>query len=706
MPAAPLVPRLAAACPDLVILVTSRERLGTTGEQVLPIEPLALPRPGATQTVSQVISSPAVQLFVERAVAARPDFALTDDNAADVAAICRRLDGLPLAIELAAARVAHLSPKEVSGHVGWLLPLLAGGAADAPARLRTMSDAVGWSYDLLEPAEQALFSRLAVFAGGCTIEAATAVGSGEAASSETEQRTAEVATLLLLASLTDKSLLRATDRDGETRYTMLEPVREFGLVQLAARGEETTTRWAHAAYLLAFADRTRTELGDQDPAAWMRRLAAETDNFRAALQWLLDTAPAEDQTALQICNELAHFWLWRGHWSEAKGWLTRALRQAGESTSEAVAEGYLNLGHVEVGSARESFRCYERSLAISRQLDHQRGIIVLLSCLGMTAEQMAEYATARAYLEECLSRAETEHDQYGVALASYHLGIVAGRMGEIEQGKDLLDRARGLWEQLGDVAWSAFTIVELGRLYRLQGRLDEAADLLDWSLARLEETGISHAQGPALYELGEVALLRSDLPLAAREFRKALRLLREANIIHAGFASAVDGLARILHRRHPEPAVEAFAAIEAWQQRTGFRGTPSEVRRRQRALEEIKRQVGEPRFAVLWERGRRLSLTVAADAIAAVEVPVAAPVPTPSRRSVPESEVDRLTKQERRVLCAIFDGLSNQQIADRFSITVRTAANHVTNILGKLSVDNRTQAAAVAFRNNLCPPSG
>jgi predicted ATPase len=704
LPAAALVPHLAAACPDLVILVTSRERLGTTGELVLPIEPLGLPRPEPAPSVSQVISSPAVQLFVERAAAVRPDFGLADDNAVDVAAICRRLDGIPLGIELAAARIAHLSPRTIASHVGQLLPLLTGGAPDAPARQRTMSHAVRWSYDLLEPAEQTLFCRLAVFAGGCTIEAATDVCGKRLADAAPDDRSVEVSTLLLLASLADKSLLRTTDRDGETRYRMLEPVREFGLVQLAARGEETAARRAHAEHLLAFADRARIDLSVHDPAAWIRRLNAEIDNFRAALRWLIDTAPAEDETALKICNELAHFWLWRGHWGEAKSWLTQALRQVGESTSEEVAHAYANLGHVEVGSARESFRCYERSLELFRRIEYERGILVVLSCLGMTAEQMGEYAAAKAYLEECLSRSEAQGSDYGIAQAAFHLGVVSGRMGEIEQGKEYLDRARGLWEQLESVADVAFTIIELGRLYRLQGRLEEATDLLDWSVARLEQTGISHAQGPAHYELGEVALAQGDRPRAAQQFREALRLLREANIIHIGFASAVEGLARIVQGRRPEPAVEAFAAIEAWQQRTGFRGSPSDERHRKRAIDENRRRLGESRFTIMWERGLRTSLTAAADSLVAVEIPLAETAPAASRRAGTDTEVDRLTRQELRVLCSIFEGMSNQQIADRLSITVRTAANHVTNILGKLSVDNRTQAAAVAFRNDLCPP--
>lgn len=713
IPAGPLVPRLAAACPDLVILVTSRERLGTTGEQVIAIAPLALPRPGEPPTVSRIIGSPAVQLFVERAAAARPGFALSEENAADVAAICRGLDGMPLAIELAAARVSHLAPAQLAAHVGGMLPLLSDGASDLPPRLRTMSDAVRWSYDLLAPEEQAFFRRLAVFAGGCTVEAATAAGwspfqiASTAGAEPTAGAASEIETILRLASLTDKSLLRlVAPGGGEARYVMLEPVREFGLAELAARREERATRLAQGHYLLAYADRVRLESRGTDPAAWLQHLEAEQDNIRAVLRWLLDQNPAEGTLALEICNQVANFWLWRSQWSEAKSWLSRALAQAGDTVSEPVAEACLNLGHVEVGSAGDSFRWYERGLAVARALGHERGIAVLLSCLGMTAEQMGNYAAARDYLTECLARSEALADDFGVAQASFHLGVVAGRMGEIEPGKAHLDHARGLWEQLGDVASIAFTIVELGRLYRLQGRLDEAADLLDWSLARLEQTGISHAQGPAHYERGEVALARGDVRAAQAEFREAIRLLRGAGIIHTQFAAAVDGLARIVLAERPDAAVQAFAAIAAWQHRTGFRAAPGEEQVRDQAMADGKRLLGADRYAVMWERGRRGTLTAASDLVATIEVAVAAPAaaPVPARRTGPG--VERLTRQEQRVLCLVVDGLSNQQVADALSITVRTAANHVTNILGKFSVDNRTQAAAVAFRNNMCPPAG
>src|SRR5690606_33191613 len=269
IPVGAIVPRLAEACHDLVILVTSRERLGTTGEQVIAIAPLALPHPDREPSLSRIIGSPAVQLFVERAAAARPGFDLTEENAADVAAICRGLAGMPLAIELAAARGSHLTPAAMASRVGRSLPLLTDGAVDRPSRLRTMADAVRWSYDLLTPEEQALFCRLAVFSGGCTVEAATAVCRAAFDPEAGAGATSEIETILNLASLTDKSLLRLVEhRSGESRYVMLEPMREFGLAELAARGEDRAPWLAHARYLLDFTERVRLESRGTDPAAW------------------------------------------------------------------------------------------------------------------------------------------------------------------------------------------------------------------------------------------------------------------------------------------------------------------------------------------------------------------------------------------------------------------------------------------------------
>jgi DNA-binding CsgD family transcriptional regulator/tetratricopeptide (TPR) repeat protein len=329
----------------------------------------------------------------------------------------------------------------------------------------------------------------------------------------------------------------------------------------------------------------------------------------------------------------------------------------------------------------------------------------LLSCLGMAADQMGRFAEARAYLEESLGLSEEADDTAGVAEALFHLGVLLGRMGELAKAKGYLDTARGLDEQLGQITNVAFSIKELGRIYRLEHRLDEATDLLEWSLARLEQAQIQHVQGPIHYELGEVALQRKDLPRATEQFQLALRLLREANIVDEDVAGSVTGLARVLLlRRMPELAIQAVAAVDAWRKTSGFRAAPHAAISWTKQLVAARQDVGLDRFNVAWEQGRRITLLAAADVVCAVGIPAGTPSPATHRRTV--AGMNNLTKQEHRVLCLIANGLSNQQIADSLSITVRTAANHVTNILGKFNVENRTQAAAMAMRHDLCPSPG
>jgi ATP/maltotriose-dependent transcriptional regulator MalT len=437
----------------------------------------------------------------------------------------------------------------------------------------------------------------------------------------------------------------------------------------------------------------------------LRRLDAELDNFRAALDWLLKTGETGDITALRLGNSLAHFWLWRGHSAEARIWLQRAVRQAGESITIEAAAGYLQLGHLEHGNPEESFRNYQRSIVLFRELDHQRGIAGVLSCLGMVAEQLGRYDEAGNHLKESLTHFERLQDSGGVAQASYHLGVLAGRRGEIAQGKRFLDTARGLWEQLGDVANVAFAIAELGRLYRLQSRVDEATDLLEWSLTRLTQAGINHGQGLLHYELGEVALVRGDLGLAAGEFREALNLLRTYKIIDTYFAASIEGFAQLaLRRGRSQLAVQLYAAVDGWRASTRFRSPPSEEKATERALREARKELGDRAFDVAWNRGRLITLLAAAELASSEEVVADEPRESVGRKQLPG--VEELTAQEIRVLCLVADGLSNQQIADQLRVTVRTVTTHLTHILGKLGVDNRTHAAALAFRHELCRSAG
>src|SRR5215207_3245544 len=318
--AAPLVADLLGACPALTVLVTSRVRLRLSGEREVPISPLGLAAPDQPRRVEDVSTSDAVRLFVARTEAVQPDFALTSDNAVAVAEICRRLDGLPLAIELAAARIKVLPPAALLARLEHRLPLLTGGGRDLPARQQTMRDAIAWSHDLLSPEEQVLFWHIAVFAGSFTLEAAEAVVSkpGELGIDPLEG----------VASLLDKSLLQQeVGPSGEPRFTMLETVREFALEQLAASGEDAVIRQRHASWYLALTEAVGRDLeAGRAEAAWFARLDSELDNLRAALAWF-DTAD-EPTNVLMLISAISGYWFVRPYHTEVRGWLESALRAA------------------------------------------------------------------------------------------------------------------------------------------------------------------------------------------------------------------------------------------------------------------------------------------------------------------------------------------------------------------------------------------
>jgi len=689
--AAPLIPRLLAVCPDVVVLATSRERLGTSGERVVQLEPLGLPDRDAGGDLDAIGRSEAVRLFVERAHASDAGFTLSPDNAADIAAVCRRLDGLPLAIELAAARVAEIPPRAVLANIGRLLPLLERGPGDGPSRHRTMTGAIMWSHQSLAPGEQDFLRRLAVANGGFTIAAATAIGAVED----------EAAAVIALAGLIAKNLLvRQRWDSAEPRCAMLETIREFSLQELAFSGRAAEAHAAHAHYFAELARQHQAKSRGPEPGPALLALDLEMDNFRAALLWLLQNGPSDGLTAVTLCNRLAHFWLWRGHALEAKQWLLRAVDQGGETDPQALAIAQLQLGHLEQSDPAESRRRYLRSLDLFRQLGHERGVAGLLNSLGMNAEQMGAYGEANDHLVESLAVFRRLDDRSGVAMCSYQLGALLGKTGDYTRAKEFLATARDLWERDGDMTNIAFAIAELGRICRFEGRLEEAVDLLEWSLARLVAAGVRHGQGSLQAELGMVALVKNDLAAAHQRFLSALTLLREFETVNRWFANAVEGLPEIsLRQTQAALAVELFATVDAWRSSTGDRPAPVDEREKARSLKLARRRLGEREFAKAWNRGQLRSLAEAAELAQAIEIGPVNMASPDKPRDLPGPE--KLTPQQLRVLERIAAGLSNQQIAGDLNVSLRTVTTHAQNIFGKLGVDNRTHAAALGFHLGL-----
>ncbi len=536
LPAAALwVAGLLAACPGVTVLATSRSPLRLEDEREVVVAPLALPEPAMTTNLAEVSDAPAVRLFVERAAA--PAFALTAENAAAVTTICRRLDGLPLAIELAAARVKVLSPAELLTRLDRMLPLLTGGPLDRSARLRSMGDAIAWSFDLLDPDEQALFRHLAIFAGGFTLDAAEYVGGrfaqggslrsrGEEGGEDDEQsippalpqaahgrppqRSAPLrppSTLHLISSLVDKSLLRRLDGDGdEARFGMLATIREYGLERLAAAGEEAAARQAHAAYFLRLAERAwpafRHRAG-QEP--WLDRLETERANLRAALGWLDESGDAA--SLLRLAGALSWFWYIRGPLDEGRSWLERAIGDTdagvpGSARTRAMVGAGL-LAHFQGDTAR-SREWLEASLAGSAELDDPWLLAFTLLLLGMVAEDHGDYHFAEARFGEALARFRAANDQSNAALTLTHLGVAAWGQGDVERATRLCEEAMALQRATRDDWGLSISLGYLGLLAGEAGNYGYAAAVhreslrLRWDAAVWEDVAASLADLAAL----------------------------------------------------------------------------------------------------------------------------------------------------------------------------------------------------------------
>jgi predicted ATPase/DNA-binding CsgD family transcriptional regulator len=647
--AAPLVADLLAACPGLAVLATSRVRLRLSGEREVAVAPLALPTNEGRAARDDAAAADAVRLFVERARAVRADFALTEANAGAVADICRRLDGLPLALELAAARVKVLPAAALLAKLERRLPLLTGGGRDLPARQRTMRDAVAWSHDLLTDDERVLFRRLAVCVGGFDLEAAEAVA-GDAG----------IGVLEGVAALADASLLREEeDPDGEPRYLLLETVREFGLERLAASGEENEVRDRHAAFFLDLAERAPPAWADWGPAMF-DRVERELGNLRAALGRFL--ARGDAAAALRLAEAPRAFW-WTGrHLGEGRTWLERSLALGGEAPDGVRAWALVTLG-----------RC---------------------------ALLQGDTAAAEAAGREGLAIFRARGDAYGTVFALNTLGLVALERGEHDRATGLIEEARAAARAGGAPHWDARLLTNLGIIAAAQGDLERAAALYDEGLQFARRAGSRWPEALLLGNLAWVAIARGDLRRGARLAQEGLALVQELR--YPLYLADVVGIAAILAGRlgNHERAARLLGAAEAQRERLGTPVNSFQRSDYERCVARARAGLGEDAFAAAWAAGRALSLADAVAEAAAVFAGAAGgPVPQPP---LPDPAARfGLTRCEQQVLRLLAKGLSNPEIADALIVSPRTAQTHVSNILGKLGVHGRAEAVAIAVRHGI-----
>ncbi len=646
--AALVVADLLANCPGLTILVTSRVRLRISGEREFPVAPLRLAAPPALRDIAQLDAAPAVQLFVARAESVQPGFALTPANAVAIAEICQRLDGLPLAIELAAARIKALPPAALLARMAARLSLLTGGDRDLPARQQTMRATIAWSYDLLTVDEQAFFRRLAVFSGGFTLAAAAAVAGGRA--------DVGLDALDAVASLIDKSLLRLVEGPfSDPRFAMLETVREFALEQLAAGGEDAVIRERHAAWLLEWAAACGRDLrAGRDQAALFARLDAELDNVRVALAWLDATGDAPNR--LRLLTSVDEYWFARPYQAEVLRWLESGLQA--RDMPNAVREQALGLG-------------------------------------AYMAFDIADGPASIAYAEEALSLAQNLGDPIALGQAYFRVGFAWGDFGDRTRAADAYSMALALMREAALPLWTATVLGEMGDNLLLSGEVADAVPLLDDAIAIHRACGYSWSFAETLAYRAHAALLRGEFGLAGRLFAEGLAAAEQASDgrIVMGMVGSVAGLA--MATGQPERGARLLGAVAAAEAGCGIRRSALAAHTEDISA-ELRARLGDQAFGAAWEAGHALTLAEAVDAAMAI-----ARAADPPQPPMDVAAALGLTPRERDVLRLLVQGLSDKEIAAALSIGARTVQTHVANLFAKLGVNARTEAVALAVRRGL-----
>lgn len=657
--AAPYIGDLLLACPGLKVLVTSRELLRLYGEHTLPVPPLALPDLEHLPDPGLMIGYEAVQLFVQRAQASKPDFRLTAENATAVAEICSRLDGLPLAIELAAARVRLMPPQALLARLSSRLRLLTSNARNTPLRQQTLRAAIDWSHDLLTDSEKALFRRLSVFVGGCTPEAAEAVCGFDIEGKAVED------TLGGLEALLDKSLLRQQDGpDGEPRYWMLETIREYGQDTMAEIGEVAEVERRHAGYFLDLAEKAERSFAGAEQAAWTRRLRAEYDNFRAVLHWSQSEGGDLD-TGVRLAGMLGWFWRVSGYIAEGRDQLAGLLARVGDDKGHSI---------------------------------DNRGLAKALHMAGWLAFLQGDYEEAQVYCRRSLAVYRDLADKAGTAAVLMRLAAVVTQQGNYAEARMLAGEGLALAREMEDSYSSSTLLNVLGELARLEENYTEARTLYEESLQLKRQLGGKMGIAVALHNLAHVAQHNGDLDYSYSLFAESLGIFRElASALD--IAMCVAGLGGIAAARgEARKAAILLGAVGAQLKEIGASVWPADRADYERYLTMTRGQMTERDFEQAWQAGQGMAPEEAymyvQDMGAEGRAPAAPPRPT----------LGELTAREIEVIELLAQGLSNAEIAARLVLSRRTIHAHLQSIYSKLGVNTRTAAVRAARNQGLLDP--
>jgi predicted ATPase/serine/threonine protein kinase len=600
--AASLVRELLDSCPALKVLVTSRGVLHIYGEHEFPVPPLPLPSTGEAASPAALMEYPSIALFVQRAVASRPDFALTPRNAEAVVDICRRLDGLPLAIELAAARVKILPPADLRSRLERRLEVLTGGARDLPERQQTLRRAIKWSYDLLAPAEQTLFRRLSVFAGGCTLESIEAVCN--------TREDLGISVLDGVASLVDNSLLvQRPAVDGDSRFTMLETFREYGRERLIESGEAADTERAHAAYMLVLAEEETLQMSPAEREAWLRYCDAEHDNFRAAIQRLVAAANAE--WALRLSGALFRFWEQRDHLTEGRDTLARVLALPG-AAAPTRARARALYGCSVLQDLQDDLPSAERlsheACAIFRQLGDTQAVAATMVAMAWQATRQGRYAEATSLFGETVTLWEQLGDTIAVDLARSNMATAAKAEGNFDLAQRLLEQVLAGSQQRGDMRGVAAALNGLGEVAAAQGDDESARRYHHQSLAKYREIDDRWGIGTVLGDLAKIDLGAGDCAAAQRLLQQALEVFRVVGH-QRGVARQLESLSVCAGRQDRDAEAVALAsAAAAIRLRIGAPLKHAEREKADAILQTARARLSPDAYAGAWQQGRTASL--------------------------------------------------------------------------------------------------
>lgn len=729
--AAPQIANLLSTCGGLKVLVASRAALRLSGEQEYPVPPLALPNLEERPEASILASIPAVALFVQRAQAVLPTFQLDTSNASAIAQICVHLEGLPLAIELAAARSKLLPPSAMLELLTKIpnarLHLLRGGNSDLPVRQQTLRDTIAWSYSLLASAEQRLFRRLSIFVGGFTLEAVAALTTGKSRESLATLGDEQIDLLDQLARLLDQNMITsmtqpASNRGMALRYTILETIREYGLEQLTASGELETMRQAHAAYYLALAGESERKLTSQEQVVWKARLEAEHDNLRATLRWSIDAQDAA--LALQLGGALWWFWYQCGHWNEGRIWLTQAL--ALSETADATGSllparsvqmnrraralnGAAILAHY-LGDYSQTAKFSGESVDLYRHLADQHGTAVALHGLALAARAGGNYTVARTIYQESLGLFRALGDQWHTAYTLLYLGALFWLEGEYAAAEPHFAECLPIFRHLGDRQEAAYTRYAQGQVALGQRDYGRARLCFEECLQTMTEVGDQRIIARCLYGLGDVAAEEGEYTAAQSYYSEGLSIAHELGDRYF-VCWCLEGLARVATvYGQPERAIRLLGATEALRNIIGTTQTPYRQATYDHVLATARTQITATCFADAWAAGQAMMLDQTVQY--ALTPPIQAETPAtqtqgettkPVSPQLPQDArlMDSLTNRESEILRIVATGLTDAQVAERLVVSTRTVNAHLRSIYSKLDVHSRSAAIRYALDHGL-----